>query len=30
VRAYARAATVNTRDTVTEESKRVLFGQTAR
>ncbi|MBV8876205.1 MAG: glutathione S-transferase N-terminal domain-containing protein [Gammaproteobacteria bacterium] len=30
VRAYALAATVNTQDTVTEESKRVLFGQTAR
>jgi GSH-dependent disulfide-bond oxidoreductase len=30
VRAYARAATVNTRDTITEEAKRVLFGQTAR
>ena len=30
VRAYARAATVNTQDTMTEEAKRVLFGQTAR
>jgi len=30
VRAYARAATVNTQDTITEESRRVLFGQTAR
>ena len=30
VRAYARAATVNTRETITEEAKRVLFGQTAR
>jgi GST-like protein len=30
VRAYARAATVNTGDTVTEGSKRVLFGQMAR
>ena len=30
VRAYARAAAVNTRETMTEEAKRVLFGQTAR
>jgi GST-like protein len=30
VRAYARAATVNTSETITEEAKRVLFGQTAR
>jgi len=30
VRAYARAATVNTQDTITEESRRILFGQTAR
>jgi GSH-dependent disulfide-bond oxidoreductase len=30
VRAYAKAATVNTDDTMTEEAKRVLFGQTAR
>jgi GSH-dependent disulfide-bond oxidoreductase len=30
VRAYATAATVNTEDTMTEEAKRVLFGQTAR
>ena len=29
-RAYARAAAVNTRETMTEEAKRVLFGQTAR
>jgi len=28
--AYARAATVNTQDTITEESRRILFGQTAR
>jgi GST-like protein len=30
VRAYAKAAAVNTDDTMTEEAKRVLFGQTAR
>ena len=30
VRAYEKAATVNTRNTITEESKRILFGQTAR
>jgi GSH-dependent disulfide-bond oxidoreductase len=30
VRAYAKAAAVNTAPTVTEESRRVLFGQTAR
>jgi GST-like protein len=30
VRAYAKAAMVNTQDTMTEEAKRVLFGQTAR
>jgi len=30
VRAYAKAATVNTENTMTEEAKRVLFGQTAR
>jgi GST-like protein len=30
VRAYAKAATVNTQNTMTEEAKRVLFGQTAR
>jgi GSH-dependent disulfide-bond oxidoreductase len=28
--AYAKAAMVNTQDTMTEEAKRVLFGQTAR
>jgi GST-like protein len=30
LRAYAKAATVNTQTTMTEEAKRVLFGQTAR
>jgi GST-like protein len=30
VRAYAKAAIINTQDTMTEEAKRVLFGQTAR
>lgn len=30
VRAYAKAATINTDNTMTEEAKRVLFGQTAR
>jgi GSH-dependent disulfide-bond oxidoreductase len=30
VRAYAKAAAVNTDNTMTEEAKRVLFGQTAR
>jgi GST-like protein len=30
VRAYAQAATVNTDNLMTEEAKRVLFGQTAR
>jgi GST-like protein len=30
VRAYAKAATINTQNTLTEEAKRVLFGQTAR
>ena len=30
VRAYARAASVNTETTMTEEAKRILFGQTAR
>jgi len=30
VRAYERAKTVNTQNTITEEAKRVLFGQTAR
>jgi GST-like protein len=30
VRAYAKAASVNTQNTVTEEAKRILFGQTAR
>jgi len=30
VRAYAKAATVNTDNLMTEEAKRVLFGQTAR
>jgi GST-like protein len=30
VRAYAKAATVNTDNIMTEEAKRVLFGQTAR
>ena len=30
VRAYDRAKTVNTQNTITEEAKRVLFGQTAR
>jgi GST-like protein len=30
VRAYEKAATVNTQNTITEESKRILFGQTAR
>ena len=30
VRAYAKAATVNTGNLMTEEAKRVLFGQTAR
>jgi GST-like protein len=30
VRAYAKAAAVSTQDTMTEEAKRVLFGQTAR
>ncbi|MBV5336389.1 glutathione S-transferase family protein, partial [bacterium] len=29
VRAYEKGAAVNTRPTVTEESKKVLFGQTA-
>jgi GST-like protein len=29
-RAYAKAATVNTDNIMTEEAKRVLFGQTAR
>jgi len=30
VRAYEKARTVNTQSTITEEAKRVLFGQTAR
>jgi GST-like protein len=30
VRAYEKAATVNTQNTITEDSKRILFGQTAR
>jgi GST-like protein len=30
VRAYAKAATINTQHTLSEEAKRVLFGQTAR
>ena len=30
VRAYEKATTVNTQNTITEESKRILFGQTAR
>jgi GSH-dependent disulfide-bond oxidoreductase len=30
LRAYAKAATINTETTLTEEAKRVLFGQTAR
>jgi len=30
VRAYGKAATVNTQNTMTEEAKRILFGQTAR
>jgi GST-like protein len=30
VRAYAKAAAINTEPTVTEEARRVLFGQTAR
>jgi GSH-dependent disulfide-bond oxidoreductase len=29
-RAYEKAATINTQNTVTEESRRILFGQTAR
>jgi GST-like protein len=29
VRAYAKAKEINTQPTVTEESKRILFGQTA-
>lgn len=30
VRAYAKAQSINTQPTVTEEGKKVLFGQTAR
>jgi len=30
VRAYEKARTINTQNTITEEAKRVLFGQTAR
>ena len=30
VRAYAKAKSINTQPTVTEEGKKVLFGQTAR
>ena len=30
VRAYEKAATVNTQNTITEDAKRILFGQTAR
>jgi GSH-dependent disulfide-bond oxidoreductase len=30
LRAYEKAATINTQTTVTEEAKRILFGQTAR
>jgi GST-like protein len=30
LRAYAKAATINTETTMTEEAKRILFGQTAR
>jgi len=30
VRAYEKAATINTNTTMSEEAKRILFGQSAR